>query len=187
MSEVNISMFNSWMQPQLIKSSQDNSVKKLRANSSPKLKACTQTGGRVRRNINKQPPSHKEGINTKNAKVPHNLDMRCQGGWNPKQFLGIWRWLVGTDDVKSGEHVLPCQPKKPRGMQGNKVTTLLWCTWTVYPLCNVMMRVTKRRDRWSQPKLSMRWKMLRHKPSGKKRTSTRRDYRFRYQTMGKKP
>ena len=80
----------------------------------------------------------------KNAKVPNNPDMRHQKGWNPSETP--WHaTLVGTDKVKSGEHTLPRPLKKPGGIQGTKVTMLLLCAWTVYPLCKIIMRIIKRR------------------------------------------
>ena len=118
------------MQPQLIKTTQDNRIKKLGANSSQKMKDYTITRGIVKRNGNKQPPSHKEGINMKNSRVPNNHDMRRQKGWNPSKCP--WHATkVGTDEVNSREHALPHPPTKPGGIQGTKVTMLLLCAWTV--------------------------------------------------------
>ena len=119
-------------------STQDNRIKKLEANSCQKSMDYTQTRSRVGRNRNKQPPSHKEGINMKNAKVPNNPDMKRQGGWNPRSNPSH-ETVVGMAEVKSGEHAVPRPPKKLGGIQGTKVTALLLCTWTVYPLCNVIM------------------------------------------------
>ena len=77
------------------------------ANSSQKSKDCTKNRGRVVRNRNKQPPSHKEEINTRNDKVPNNPNMRREEGWNPSK-IPCHAMTVGTDDLKveNTEHLV---------------------------------------------------------------------------------
>ena len=85
----------------------------------------------------------------KNPMKRNNLNTRHHKGWN--QLVSPWHAaLVGTDKVKSGEHVLPCPPNKPGGTHEAKLTLVLLCIWTVYIICKIMEGVIKRKG-WLKP------------------------------------
>ena len=74
----------------------------------------------------------------------NNPDMKSSKEWN----LHDNNWHASsdtTDEVKSGEHELPCPPKKPGGIKGLKLTMIPIVTWTVYILCKKMLGAIKTR------------------------------------------